>query len=89
MFPVRTIADAPLAEALALAQERGRSLVAAGAVNVRVSMLVDVERGRPLELDAVHRFLVGEAQRAGIAVPRLRADLADLERLAVGRGVPA
>ncbi len=86
MFPVRTIADAPLAEALQVAEDRGRRLVAAGAVNVRVSMLVDVERGRPLELDGVHRFLVAEADRTGVAAPRLHGDLAALERLSEGRG---
>jgi 2-dehydropantoate 2-reductase len=82
LLPVRSIATAPSAEAaVELVRERGRQLGASGATRVRVSMLVDLERGRPLELGAVHRFLVHEADRLGVAVPTTRRDLATLEQI--------
>ena len=69
MFPVRTLAAAPRAEAVAAVRERGRSMAEAGATGVRISMLTDIERGRRLELDAVQGFLVAEAGRRGVPVP--------------------
>jgi len=82
LFPVRKIAHAPSPEAaVELVHARGRQLSASGATRVRISMLVDLERGRRLELEAVHGFLVSEAQRLGVEVPVTRADLAALERV--------
>ena len=69
MFPVRTLAAAPRAEAVELVRERGRAMEEAGATGVRISMLTDIERGRRLELDAVQGFLVAEAERRGVPVP--------------------
>jgi ketopantoate reductase len=48
---------------------------AAGATDVRVSMLADVEAGRRLEVGAVHGFLVREAEQRGVDVPVTRAAL--------------
>lgn len=72
MFPVRTLAAAPEEEAVALVRERGRAMAAANSTAVRVSMLSDIERGRRLEVDAVHGFLVAEAERRGVPVPLSR-----------------
>ena len=69
MFPVRTLAAGPRAEAVELVRERGRAMAEAGATDVRISMLTDIERGRRLELDAVQGFLVREAERRGVPVP--------------------
>lgn len=69
MFPVATIAAAGVAEAVELVRERGRRMEAAGSVDVRVSMLVDIEQGRPLEHEAIHGFLAREAERVGIDAP--------------------
>ena len=68
-FPVRTLTSVGRDEAIGLVHERGRAMEAAGTTNVRVSMLTDIESGRPLELDAVQGFLVGEAERLGVPVP--------------------
>ena len=75
MFPVRTLAALSRAEAIAAVRERGRQMAAAGATDVRVSMLADIEAGRPLETGAVHGFLVRAAQRRGVDVPVTRAAL--------------
>jgi 2-dehydropantoate 2-reductase len=69
MFPVATIAAAPMEEAVELVRERGRRMEAAGSVDVRVSMLVDMEQGRALEHEALHGFLAREAERLGVAAP--------------------
>jgi 2-dehydropantoate 2-reductase len=39
----------------------------------RASTLIDFERGLPLELDALFRLPLGQAQAAGVAAPRLAA----------------
>ena len=59
----------PRAEAVELVRERGRAMEEAGATDVRISMLTDIERGRRLELDAVQGFLVAEASGAACRVP--------------------
>ena len=82
MFPVRTLADATTDEALALLAARARAMADAGATAVRISMLEDVERGRRLELDAVHRALVDEARRRGVAAPLTAVSLELLDALA-------
>jgi 2-dehydropantoate 2-reductase len=69
MFPVRTIAEAPVGEARDLVRERGRQMSRQGSTAVRISMLEDVRRGRRLELDAVHGFLVAEARRRDVPAP--------------------
>lgn len=68
-YPLRAIAAAPEAEAVALVRERGRALEAVGMTAIRVSMLQSIERGRKTEVDAVHGFLVREAARLGVDAP--------------------
>lgn len=69
MFPVRSIASKPYPDALALVAECGARLAVQGYRSITLSMLEDLRRGRPLELDAVHGFLVEQASRHGIGVP--------------------
>ena len=69
MFPIRTIASAPEAEAIALVQAQGRRLERGGMTDVRVSMLQSIERGRRTEVEAIFGSLVREARRQGIPVP--------------------
>jgi 2-dehydropantoate 2-reductase len=68
LFPLRSIAAA----GVELVHEAGRALEARGATNVRISMLEDVRRGRRLEIDDVHGFLIAEAERLGVSVPLTR-----------------
>ena len=82
-YPLRTIARAPDEEAVALVEAHGRRLEAAGMTEIRVSMLQSIERGRRTEFDAVHGFLVREADRLGVAVPATRL----CERLLAGLDV--
>jgi 2-dehydropantoate 2-reductase len=77
LFPLQSIAET----GPELVQATGRALEQRGATNVRVSMLEDIRRGRRLELDDVHGFLIAEAQRLGIDVPLIR------ERLDVLSGI--
>lgn len=69
ILPVRTLADAPRAEGLAIIRQRGEAMVEAGMTQVRISMLQSIERGRPTEVDAIHGTLVAAAARLGVAVP--------------------
>lgn len=73
MFPVRTLAGEARDTAVALVRERGRLMAETSSTDVRVSMLRDIELGRRLELDAVHGFLVSEAERHGVDVPLTRS----------------
>jgi 2-dehydropantoate 2-reductase len=77
LFPLKSIAET----GPELVQATGRALEQRGATNVRVSMLEDVRRGRRLELDDVHGFLIAEAERLGLEVPLIR------ERLDVLSGI--
>jgi 2-dehydropantoate 2-reductase len=72
LFPVRTLVALPREAALEAVRELGRGMETAEATDVRVSMLVDIEQGRRLELGAVHGFLVDEAARLGLEVPVTR-----------------
>jgi 2-dehydropantoate 2-reductase len=68
-IPLREIAAAPDAQAVALVAEQGRRFLEAGMTNVRVSMLQSVERRQRLEVEAVHGFVVREGARLGVPVP--------------------
>lgn len=72
LLPVRTLASASRAEALARVRAHGDRLVAAGMTNVRISMLQSVERGRRTEVDAIHGHLVRTAVAHDVAVPVTR-----------------
>jgi 2-dehydropantoate 2-reductase len=84
MFPVGWLSTAGHAEAVALVQDLGRKMEEAGSTNVIISMLRDLQSGRRLELDAVHRFIVAEADQLTIGVPYSRACLELLEALDPG-----
>ena len=84
MFPVGWLSTAGHAEAVALVQQLGRQMEQAGSTNVILSMLRDLQSGRRFELDAVHRFVIAEADRLGLDVPRSRACLELLEALDPG-----
>jgi 2-dehydropantoate 2-reductase len=84
MFPVGWLSTAGDAEAVALVQHLGHQMEEAGSTNVIISMLRDLQSGRRLELDAVHRFIVAEADRLSIDVPCSRACLELLEALDPG-----
>jgi ketopantoate reductase len=86
MFPVRTLAAAGHEDAVAMVRERGRRMAEAGATNVTTSMLKDLQSGRPLELDAIHTYLVQEGQRRGVPVPLSRTCLDLLRALDSTRG---
>jgi 2-dehydropantoate 2-reductase len=77
LFPLQSIAEA----GTGLVQATGRALEERGATNVRVSMLEDVRRGRRLELDDVHGFLVAEGSRLGVEVPLIRERFAVLSEI--------
>jgi 2-dehydropantoate 2-reductase len=78
LFPLQSIA----AVGTEIVHAAGRALEARGATNVRVSMLEDIRRGRRLELDDVHGFLIAEGERLGIDVPLIRERLAALRSAA-------
>jgi len=56
----------------------------AGFPPVKTSMLVDLERGRPLELDAIAGAVIRRAERYGIAVPHTRTVATLLEARLAG-----
>jgi 2-dehydropantoate 2-reductase len=86
MFPVGWLSTADHAEAVALVRDLGRRMEERGSTNVIISMLRDLQSGRRLELDAVHRFIVDEADRLAIDVPYSLACLELLEALDPGAG---
>lgn len=68
---VHTFTTLPREEALGVLAEFGEHLVATGQTNVKVSALQSIERGRPLEVDAVFAPLVRRADERGLDVPLL------------------
>lgn len=95
--PLRAEAERLLAEALAVARAAGIAIaprdaeadldrvVRATAAN-RSSMLQDIDRGRPTEIDAISGEIVRIGERTGIALPATRAAIAAVRTKAVGRG---
>jgi 2-dehydropantoate 2-reductase len=88
MFPVRTLAVVPAAEAVGLLHARGRAMAAAGSTDVRISMRDDVERGRPIEVEAVQGFLARAATRAGVDAPLTQASYELVRAVDAARGRP-
>lgn len=82
-FNPRALATQPHAEAVALLVARGDAMEARGLTTMRISMLQDLERARPTEVEATLGEVVRRAARHGVPVP--------LTRLAYGviRGVEA
>lgn len=79
-----------MVEALAVGRAMGvvsevdvdaRIAYAARLDDVKTSMLQDVERGRPLELDPIQGATIELAERCGVPVPRLRAVYEALRRI--------
>ena len=68
---VHTFTTLPRTEALDVLREFGEQLVATGQTAVKVSALQSIERGRPLEVDAVYAPLVRRANERGLEVPLL------------------
>ena len=68
---VRTFTTEPREQVLDLLREFGEHLVATGQTEVKVSALQSIERGRPLEVDAVYAPLVRRAAERGLEVPLL------------------
>jgi 2-dehydropantoate 2-reductase len=66
--PVRTLSELPEEQAVERLVAAGRDLEARGLTAIRTSMLQSMERGRRLELEPIHGFLVREASRLGVAV---------------------
>jgi 2-dehydropantoate 2-reductase len=88
MFPVRTLAAVPAAEAVGLLHARGRAMAAAGSTDVRISMRDDVECGRPIEVEAVQGFLARAAARAGVDAPLTQASYELVRAVDAARGRP-
>ena len=68
---VHTFTTLPREQALDVLREFGEQLVATGQTQVKVSALQSIERGRPLEVDAVYAPLVRRAAERGLQVPLL------------------
>ena len=70
-FEVKTVCEAPMEEAAAFLQEQGRRMEEAGMTNVKISMLQDIERGKRTEVEAIIGYVVREAARLEIQVPKI------------------
>ncbi len=70
---VKTLLGSPRSESLEVLRRFGENLVSTGQTEVKVSALQSIERGRPLEVDAVFRPLADRAATRGLKVPLLRA----------------
>jgi 2-dehydropantoate 2-reductase len=87
----RALVVAIMDEVVATAQANGASLDSADAdamvamteamVPYRTSMALDLEAGRPLELDTIHRAVLRAATVAGVDMPHTEALLGELEAL--------
>ena len=72
MLPVATLAAMPEDDAAAKIRTFGRSLVEAGQVDIKPSMLQSIERGRHLEVEAIQGHVAREATRLGVEVPTVK-----------------
>jgi 2-dehydropantoate 2-reductase len=70
-FDVRRLCEAPLLDAIASVQEDGRKMEEAGVIHVKISMLQDVERGKRTEVEETIGYVVREAARLQIPVPKI------------------
>lgn len=70
---VATLLGSPRPAALEVLRSIGENLVATGQTQVRVSALQSIERGRPLEVDAVFAPLADRAASRGLETPLLQA----------------
>jgi 2-dehydropantoate 2-reductase len=70
-FEVKTVCEEPLEQAIAFVREYGQKIEAAGMTNVKISMLQDVERGKRTEVEEIIGYVVREAARLQIPVPKI------------------
>lgn len=70
---VHTLLSSPRSQALEVLRGVGENLAATGQTQVRVSALQSIERGRPLEVDAVFASLSNRAIERGLDTPLLQA----------------
>ena len=70
-FEVKTVCETSMEEAVAFLQEQGRRMEEAGMTNVKISMLQDIERGKRTEVEAIIGYVVREAARLEIQVPKI------------------
>lgn len=68
-FEIKTLAGAPLDEAVAMIRRRGEGMQRRGQVNARISMLQDVLAGRKTEIEETAGHVVAHARRHNLAVP--------------------
>jgi 2-dehydropantoate 2-reductase len=71
-YDPRTLATAPRAEAVASLVARGTAMEANGLTEMRISMLQDLLRGRPTEVEETLGYLVATADALGVPVPLVR-----------------
>jgi 2-dehydropantoate 2-reductase len=70
-FEVKTVCEEPLEQAIAFVREYGKKIEAAGMTHVKISMLQDVERGKRTEVEEIIGYVVREAARLEIQVPKI------------------
>jgi len=70
-FEVKTVCEEPLEQAIAFVREYGQKIEAAGMTHVKISMLQDVERGKRTEVEEIVGYVVREAARLQIPVPKI------------------
>jgi 2-dehydropantoate 2-reductase len=70
-FEVKTVCEEPLEQAIAFVREYGKKIEAAGMTHVKISMLQDVERGKRTEVEEIIGYVVREAARLQIPVPKI------------------
>lgn len=70
-FEVKTVCEEPLEQAIKFVREYGQKIEAAGMTQVKISMLQDVERGKRTEVEEIIGYVVREAARLQIPVPKI------------------
>jgi 2-dehydropantoate 2-reductase len=70
-FHVKRLCEAPFPEAVASVQEDGRRMEETGMIHVRISMLQDVERKKRTEVEEIIGYVVREAARMHVSVPKI------------------
>ena len=71
-FNPRTLTTLPRAEAVAALVARGEALEATAMTAMRISLLQDVLRGRPTEVEETLGYVVRRGEAQGVAVPLTR-----------------
>ncbi|MBX5492537.1 MAG: 2-dehydropantoate 2-reductase [Chloroflexi bacterium] len=71
-FNPRTLATLPHEAAVAVVVGRGREMEVRGLTAMRISLLQDLLRGRPTEVEETLGYVVRRAAALGVAVPQVR-----------------